>query len=134
MNIADFTFFNGQNENVKLKLTGADYYILDFWFLACVPCIRDHKDVKSTLKKLKNKNIQIIGISIDQTDKYNDWRTYLNKNKYSWQNYMQDSENSLTEHLAIATYPMYVILNKEGEIIGSYNLFSDISKQFGLNE
>ncbi|MBY0479116.1 MAG: TlpA family protein disulfide reductase [Chitinophagaceae bacterium] len=132
--ITDFTFINSQNQKSKLNLTGADYYIIDFWFLACAPCIRDHKDVKPTLKKLKNKNIQIIGISVDQTDKYNDWRTYLIKNNYSWQNYMQDSKSSLTEHLAIGTYPTYVILNKEGEIIGSYNLFSDISKKFGLDE
>ncbi|MBC8014836.1 MAG: redoxin domain-containing protein [Sporomusaceae bacterium] len=134
LNISDFTFFNNQNQKSKLNLVGADYYILDFWFLACAPCIRDHKDVKPTLKKLKNKNIKIIGISIDHTDKYKEWRTYLIKNNYSWQNYMQDSKNSLTEHLAIWNYPTYIILNNAGEIIASYNLFSDISKKYELDE
>ena len=132
--ITNFTFFNSQNQKSRINLTGADYYIIDFWFLACAPCIREHKDIKSILKKLKHKNIEIIGISVDQADKYNDWRTYLIQNNYSWQNYLQDSKNKLTEYLAIGTYPTYVILNKEGEIIGSYNLFSDISKKFGLDE
>lgn len=45
---------------------------------------------------------------------------------------MQDENNSLTDHLSISTYPTYVILNKEGEIVGSYNMFSDISKKYGL--
>lgn len=134
LKITDFTFFNKQNQQSKLNLAGADYYILDFWFLACAPCIQDHKDIKPHLEKLEKKNVQIIGISIDHTDKFNDWRTYLNKNCYSWQNYMQDSGNSVTAHLAIAAYPTYVILNKEGEIIGSYNSFSDISRGYGLAE
>ena len=75
-----------------------------------------------------------MGISIDQADKYKSWQTYLIKNKYSWQNYMQDKDNSLTDYLAIGTYPTYVILNKDGKIMGSYNLYSDISKKFGLDE
>lgn len=134
LKITDFTFFNRQNKKVKLNLTGSDYYILDFWFLACAPCIREHIDIKPNIEKLKKKNIQVVGISIDQADKFKAWWAYLTNNKYSWQNYMQDPKNSLTEHLAIGTYPTYVILNKEGEIVGSYNMFSDILKEYGLDE
>lgn len=130
--ISGFSFFDKHNKKSKLNLTQADYYILDFWFLGCAPCIREHKDILPKLKKLKEKNIEVIGISIDKPDKFNSWQVYLAKNKYLWQNYMQDENNSLTDHLSISTYPTYVILNKEGEIVGSYNMFSDISKKYGL--
>jgi len=45
INLSDFTFINRENKKVKLLLQGANYYVLDFWFLACSPCIRDHKDI-----------------------------------------------------------------------------------------
>lgn len=134
LKMADFSFFDSQNQKAKIILNGAEYYILDFWFLACVPCIRDHKEMKPILKKLQQKNIQIIGISVDQQDQYSDWRKYLTKNNYSWPNYLQDAKNSVTNQLSIAIYPTYIILNKEGDIIGSYNSFVEVMKKFGVNK
>lgn len=134
LKIADFSFFDSQNQKTKIILNGADFYILDFWFLACIPCIQDHKEVKPMLKQLQQKNIQIIGISVDKQDQYSNWRKYLAKNNYSWPNYLQDSKNSLTKKLSITIYPTYIILNKEGEIIGSYNSFAEVRRKLGLDK
>ena len=108
------------------------YYILDFWFLGCAPCRREHKDIQSKLIKLTNKNIAVIGIDIFNDD-YETWRTYLSKNKYTWQNYMETKSNGLADYLAISIFPNYVIINRDGEIIGSYDSFSSISIKYGLN-
>lgn len=132
--ITDFSFFDIKNQKAKIDLSGADYYLLDFWFLACVPCIQDHKEMKIALQKFQQKNIQIIGISIDHQDKYRDWKNYLIKNNYSWPNYLQDAKNSVTNQLSIATYPTYVILNKEGQIMGSYNSFAEVNMRLGLDK
>jgi peroxiredoxin len=134
LKISGFTFWNNQNKLSKLNLSEAHYYILDFWNLGCAPCRREHKEIKLQLKKLKEKNIEVIGISTDNTDQYKSWQTYLTKNNYSWQNYLEDKNNSLTKRLAIGSYPDYVILNSDGEIISSYGSFSDISSKFKLDE
>jgi peroxiredoxin len=134
LKISGFTFWNNQNKLSKLNLSGAQYYILDFWNLGCAPCRREHKEIKLQLKKLKEKNIEVIGISTDDADQYKSWQTYLTKNNYSWQNYLEDKNNSLTKRLAIGSYPNYVILNSDGEIISSYGSFSDISNKFKLDE
>lgn len=132
--IADFTFNDRNNKVVNLELTKADYYILDFWFLGCAPCIREHKEIKPMLKKIKEKNIEVIGISTDNIEKFKSWQGYLKKNQYTWKNYMQGNGSSLTDYLAIYSYPTYIIIDKTGEIISSYNLFSDIIKRFKLDE
>lgn len=133
LRISDFTFFDKQNKKSKLNLTGSDYYILDFWFLGCAPCRQEHKEIKLSLNKLKEKNIQVISISTDSPDKYKSWRTYLTKNKYTWRNYMEDNK-SLSKYLSIGSCPKYVIVKKNGEIIESYDSFPDISKKYMLNK
>lgn len=134
-NVLGFVFLDRKNQKSKLNLThGTDFYILDFWFLGCAPCIRDHKEIKKYLGKLTAKKIGMIGISIDDISKSNSWQTYLAQNKNTWKNYIQDNNSKLTNHLGINSYPTYLILNANGEIIESYNSFSDISKRFKLDE
>jgi peroxiredoxin len=131
INFNEFSFINTEKKKGKILLKGADYYILDFWFLACPPCVRQHKDINANLEKLKQKNIEMIGISIDQN--FKKWKNYLAKNRYNWQNYLEDKGNAITKQLSIKGFPAYIIVNSSGEIINTYNSFADILKKFGLD-
>ncbi len=134
LKLTDFTLLSKENKITKFDLTGADYYVLDFWFLGCAPCIREHREIKLNLQNLIKQNIQIIGVSIDSPKKYQLWEKYLKKNNYTWLNYIQDQNNKFTDQLGVHAYPAYVILNKEGEIIESYSSFSQILKKYGRQQ
>ena len=132
LDLDDYTFTSKANKQVKLSLKGAEYFILDFWFLACPPCIKDHISIKKNIGKLKSKKIEIISISTDNN--LIKWKKYLLNNNYNWQNYSENIKQTLTNKLGISTFPTYVILDSNGTIKESYNSFSDILKKYKIKE
>ena len=132
INFNDFTFINKNNKKVKLQFEGSKFYVLDFWFLACPPCIRDHKDIQLSYEKLKERNVEIISISIDNNVLL--WKNYLSKHNYNWRNYMQTQDSTITNQLSIRSFPTYIIVNNKGEIKETYNSFADVEKRFMIDE
>lgn len=132
VSLNDFSFLNTANKKVELLLKGADYYVLDLWFLACPPCVAQHKEIKTYQRKLKQKRIELISISTDHD--INELKKYLLKHRYIWKNYLQEGENTITEQLGISLFPTYIILDGSGKIIETFNSFAAIIKKFNLNE
>lgn len=132
INLNGFTFINKENKKVKLLLRGSDYYVLDFWFLACPPCIHDHKDIKLNYEKLKQKKVELVSISID--DNVFQWKNYLSAHNYNWQNYLQTKNGTITNQLSIHSFPTYIIVNNKGDIIDTYNSFADVEKRFKIDD
>ncbi|WP_410478169.1 TlpA family protein disulfide reductase [Pedobacter aquatilis] len=95
------------------------FLILDFWFLSCIPCIRDHKEVLSNLRILDEKNAEMVSISTDKD--LEKWRNYVLKNRYVWRNYQQPGAATLTRDLSISTFPNYIILNSDNEVLSIIN-------------
>ena len=132
INLSDYKMTSKGNKISSFLLKNTDYYVLDFWFLGCAPCRREHRIIKQKFELLKKNNIEIIGIS---TDKYSkEWESYLSKNQYHWTNYLQTATNTITGTLSINSFPFYIVINKKGDIIGRYNSFSEILKKFKIGE
>lgn len=122
-----YTFISSSNKKVKLPtLSDNKYYLLDFWFLACKPCISDHKEIFKKQQLLAEKKIELISISID--DSVKELNHYLNKNNYKWTNYLETDHKRITKDLGTSTFPTYLILNRTGKIICSQNSFNDVLK------
>lgn len=132
LNFNDFELTDIANKQVRFTLKDARYYILDFWFLACPPCIKDHISINRNLAKLRTKGIAILSISTD--DNFSMWRKYLQSHKYKWQNFLEDKNNTLSNKLGISSFPTYVIIDANGSIQGMYNSFSDVLKKFQIEE
>lgn len=128
-----YTFINSSNKKVKLPtLSDNKYYLLDFWFLACKPCLSDHKEISKKQQLLAANKIELISISIDKS--VEELNNYLNKNNYKWTNYLESDVKTITKDLIIHIFPTYLILNKSGEIIYSQNTFQDVLKWLENND
>ncbi len=125
-----FELIDSGNKPVYAAATNADFVILDFWFVGCLPCIEDHKKIKELLPYLKQKNAELISISND--DSYQTWKDYLEKHNYSWPQYKKPAtaENIITQ-LGISTYPTYILLDKKGKIVFSTYSLDELLKQLG---
>jgi alkyl hydroperoxide reductase subunit AhpC len=90
--------------------------------------VEDHKKIKELLPSLKQKNVELISISNDQS--YQHWNGYLEKNNYSWLQFKKSqlAENIITQ-LGISTYPTYILLNKERKIVFSTYSLNEVLKQ-----
>ncbi|WP_409530109.1 MULTISPECIES: thioredoxin-like domain-containing protein [unclassified Sphingobacterium] len=58
--------------------------MLDFWYLGCTPCRDDHTKMKLISKSLKDKKVEVIGLSTDEN--ILEWQKYQRNNKYDWTN------------------------------------------------
>jgi thiol-disulfide isomerase/thioredoxin len=132
LTLSDFKFIDKQKEIKSLSLKKADFYVLDFWFLGCLPCRKEHKIIAKNYKKLLKNKIEIIGISIDEYSM--EWKDYIFKNRYNWTNYLQEPKNKITETLSIKGFPFYLIINGKGEILGRYNSINDVLKKLKFEE
>ncbi|RFZ94339.1 TlpA family protein disulfide reductase [Mucilaginibacter conchicola] len=132
-NIAGFAFINRQGKTTDIKLQDYDYYLLDFWFLDCPPCRRDHMWISENLDKIAAQKVKVISIGTDKKELLSDWNKYLAQHKYTWDNYLEPANKKITEQLGISDYPSYVLLNSKGEIVRTANSVIDALQQFKIN-
>jgi thiol-disulfide isomerase/thioredoxin len=124
LDLDSYSFIDRQNGKVKLPERTKKYYVLDFWFLACPPCVKDHKEIAMSLGFLEKKGAELISISTDEDVKK--WTAYLSKNNYNWQNYLETEASKITETIGIGVYPTYLILDNTGKILNTQNAFSEV--------
>lgn len=117
----EYVFIDTSNKKVKFLQEPKDYYILDFWFLNCRPCIEDHKKIITHLSNLDKKKAAMISISIDKN--FAAWKAYLIKNNYNWTNYLETPPQKLTDKLGLQGFPTYVVINPMGKILFSSHAF-----------
>jgi thiol-disulfide isomerase/thioredoxin len=128
LNLSAFELIDPGNNTMHAAEINSDFVILDFWFTGCIPCIRDHKRIREFQSFLKQKLTEFISISND--DSYQTWKSYLEKNNYSWTQFKKPATaENIINRLGITTYPTYILLNKKGEILFSTYSLDEIFKQ-----
>jgi thiol-disulfide isomerase/thioredoxin len=127
-----YRFYDREKTLTSIKLSGDKKYLVDFWFIGCAPCIQDHKSIIKKLNSLDGKNVEVIGISIDNSQEQ--WRHFLNEKQYPWKNYREidESENRMRTKMIIDVFPTYLLLDSKGVILYRSNTFSDIEKYLGI--
>lgn len=127
INTSNYSFANLENDLSSIEFHNSKKYLLDFWFIGCPPCIRDHKLISNKLEFLKDNNIELVGISTDQN--HSAWRDYLGRHNYNWKNYREvDSLERVSKDIAIWAFPTYLYISNNGEILGRFNSFEDFEK------
>lgn len=132
INFTAFTFLDQAGNSVKPSLKDAEMMIVDFWFTACAPCLREHKQIAAQLRRLKDKKVAVVGVSTDEN--HQTWSSYLKKSKYPWNNYREDRKKPLTKSLGIQAFPVYAIVNKGGEFTGFYQSFTEVLQALRIDE
>jgi len=105
------------------------YVLLDFWASWCVPCRKGNPHLLSLYSKYKDKGLEIVGISDDDSapeawkkavekDGIGVWRHVLRGLKRTPEGF--DRSASISEGYGIHTLPTKILIDKQGVIIGRY--------------
>ena len=132
IDFSKYHFYDSDKKLTSIKLSNEKKYLVDFWFIGCAPCIQDHKSMAKKLNSLNSKNVEIIGISIDQSQEQ--WRDFLKKKNYSWPNFREvdEYEKKMRTKMMIDVFPTYLLLDGEGVILYRSNSFSEIEKYLDI--
>lgn len=132
IDLSEFQFYNTKDKLIKIHLTKDKKHIIDFWFVGCAPCVQDHKLMAEQMDFLKNNNVEVIGISIDQNQEK--WKNYLKTQKYNWTNVREinDYEKRASTNMLIGIFPTYMLIDKNGNVLYRTFSFTDILKHLDI--
>lgn len=117
----DFTLKNLDGEDVTLSSLYGDYLLLDFWASWCAPCRAGVPFLKELYAKYHSKGFEILGIADD--NKPEAWKKAVSEDQSPWVHVIDEfpvkNRPSLVGSLyGVHTIPCYILLDKEGKIIG----------------
>jgi thiol-disulfide isomerase/thioredoxin len=114
LNIGDLVLANKDSVSATIKFDTTQYTLIDFWFSACPPCLRDHKVLKKKYQQLRDKSVQIVGISNDQD--FQKWKHTIDIHQHPWVNYIETDSTSKILRFA-SSFPSYYVLDRQGNIV-----------------
>ncbi len=109
----DFTLKDNNNE-ISLSDFNGKYVYLNFWNTQCKPCIDDIKIIEE-LKTKFGGNIEFINISTD--NELIQLQEFLALNNYSLVFLHYDNKMELLENYNIKTFPSYILIDNQGNIL-----------------
>lgn len=98
-------------DTTRLKNIPGDLFLIDFWFMSCIPCLKSMPHLQELSEEYKDKKLRIIGINChDGRDKESVGRK-LSEKGITYENYF--AEKDLLQKLHIIAFPTILIIGKD---------------------
>ena len=119
-----------RGEQLSLSDYKGKYVLLDFWASWCVPCRKGNPHLLSLYSKYKEKGLEIIGVSDDDSNP-DAWKKAVDQDKIGvWKHVLRglartpdgdyDRSKSIADRYGISSLPTKILVDPNGIIIGRY--------------
>ena len=85
--------------------------VINFWFIACKPCIEEIPDMNELVNKYQNKEIEFLAFALDSKSKLED---FLIKNRFSYT--IIPNSFTVNSDYQINSYPTHIVIDKDSKI------------------
>ncbi len=114
--VPDFEFHLNGEEKLTLSDISKPLILIDFWFAGCPPCESNFPLLKKLYSEYHTK-FEIISVNyVDDEIRFNKW---LSKKDYDWPVVLSDHNSDSYKFFKLQTYPKYVLINKNLDIINA---------------
>ena len=102
--------------------------VLNFWFVACVPCQHEMPELNKLKEKYKGKDVVFLAIGNDNTKEI---KKFLKTNTFNYT--LLSDGNKTARDYKVSSYPTSMVIDKSGMIkytqIGGTNIGESLSKE-----
>ena len=125
----DFTQEDVDGKPFQFSSIKGKYVLIDFWASWCVPCRKENPNVVKAYQKYKDKNFEIVGISLDTQRE--SWIKAIADDKLEWINVsdLKGWKNEVSMDYGIKAVPSNFLVDPEGKIIGVNLRGEDLEKK-----
>lgn len=115
--ITDFSQNDLDDHPFKLSSLRGKYVLVDFWASWCVPCRAENPNLVKAYNELKNKNFEVVGVSLDQSKAA--WKNAVEKDGLPWIHVcdLKGWKNDVATLYNISSVPQNLLINPEGRIV-----------------
>jgi thiol-disulfide isomerase/thioredoxin len=109
----DLALTDIQGKPVKLSDLKGKTVLLDFWATWCGPCRADGPALDKLYQKYGDKNLTVIGISVDEERPV--VQTFLSEHPHRY-SIALTTENEMPRAYQIGVFPTYIVIDPEGNV------------------
>lgn len=118
-----FTGKNLQGEEIRLDQLKGNVVVLDFTAGWCIPCIKNHPQLKKIYDEYHPLGLEIISISFDKNEE--EWKSNVLKEDLNWHHIYQGyhrigTEGAISTLYTIKPIPAYILIDQNGTIVNRY--------------
>ena len=111
----DFHVKDVNGEDLSLEKYRGKIVLLDFWAVWCAPCRAETPHLKRAYEEFKNREFEIIGISLDHEK--SKLLAYIEEQEITWPQYMNEAgENDVAQKYNVMAIPQTFLIDHEGVI------------------
>ena len=127
----DFSLPDSLGRNVTLASYRGKYVLVEFWASWCGPCRAEIPYLLKTYESFKNKNFDILGVSLDNNR--SKWTAAIRQEKLQWTQVsdLKGPESELIAQYAITGIPLNFLLDPNGTIIGKDLRGNELANKLG---
>jgi len=115
----DFTQNDPDGKPVKLSDFRGKYVLIDFWASWCSPCRQENPNLVKAYAQFKNKNFEILGVSLDNPNAETAWLNAIERDRMTWTQVsdLQGWKNQAALLYGVEGIPQNFLIDPKGVII-----------------
>ncbi|MBC7486739.1 MAG: AhpC/TSA family protein [Cytophagaceae bacterium] len=113
----NFTLHDRSGKSISLSSLKGKYVLIDFWASWCGPCRAESPNMVKLYQKFKNKNFEILGVSLDGSEEA--WNGAIEKDHLTWLHVsdLMQWNSPVVSMYGIDGIPATVIVDPNGMIV-----------------